>query len=448
MPAKADRPKPTSLLGRMLANTAWLLGGKGFGAVCSFIYLAILARSLGLKDFGHFSLIFGSAQALIAVAGFETWRVVVRYGAAHVHAEDWGAFGRLVMLAGLLDFVGAVFGIGVAWIAYYQFDDMLGLNPEFRDFAFWFTCAMLFAHVSAPTGIVRALDRFDLAVYVEAVVPAGRLLAAVAIWLTGPSVFRFLIAWAVIDLIEAALYWVVVRRVRPEAVNLRNLRDWRGAGKDNPGIVRFFLITYASSTVEAATKQGPLLVVGYLVGTRAAGLFRLAHQLSQGLGKLSTLLMRAAYAEINRARVAAEPGEFRKLVRNTSLIAAGAGAVVVVVAVLIGQHLLGLIGGEEFRAGYVILIPLTVAACFELAAVAFEPVLHSTGRARQALAARFVGLIVMVVGIGWFADDEGALEVALAVAVGAAVTYCVFGWMALRTMRKLELEHQSHPATG
>ena len=44
MPAKADRPKPTSLLGRMLANTAWLLGGKGFGAVCSFIYLAILAR--------------------------------------------------------------------------------------------------------------------------------------------------------------------------------------------------------------------------------------------------------------------------------------------------------------------------------------------------------------------------------------------------------------------
>ena len=72
MPAKADRPKPGSLLGRMLANTAWLLGGKGFGAVCSLVYLAILARSLGLKDFGHFSLIFASAQALIAFVGFET----------------------------------------------------------------------------------------------------------------------------------------------------------------------------------------------------------------------------------------------------------------------------------------------------------------------------------------------------------------------------------------
>ena len=55
---------------RIFKNIGWLLGGKGFGAVCSLVYLAILARSLGVKDFGHFSLIFGTAQALVALAGF------------------------------------------------------------------------------------------------------------------------------------------------------------------------------------------------------------------------------------------------------------------------------------------------------------------------------------------------------------------------------------------
>ena len=30
--------------------------------------------------------------------------------------------------------------------------------------AFWFCCAMLWSLVSAPTGIVRTLDRFDMAV--------------------------------------------------------------------------------------------------------------------------------------------------------------------------------------------------------------------------------------------------------------------------------------------
>ena len=75
---KRKRPvalEDRSLLGRMLANLGWLIGGKGFGAICSLVYLAILTRTLGLKDFGHFSLIFGTSQALIAVAGFQTWRV-------------------------------------------------------------------------------------------------------------------------------------------------------------------------------------------------------------------------------------------------------------------------------------------------------------------------------------------------------------------------------------
>ena len=96
MEANAQTPdEPRSLLSRMLKNVAWLIGGKGFGAVCSLIYLAILTRSLGLKDFGHFALIFGTAQALIAIAGFQTWRTVVRFGVQHIHDEDWAGFGRL-----------------------------------------------------------------------------------------------------------------------------------------------------------------------------------------------------------------------------------------------------------------------------------------------------------------------------------------------------------------
>ena len=285
MPPKArKRPMPQSLLGRMLTNTIWLVGGKGFGAVCSLLYLAILTRSLGIKGFGHFSLIFGTSQALVAIAGFQTWRIVVRYGAEYVHTRNWAAFGRLSMLCGLLDVLGAVLGTVIAWVVFYRFSDALEINPTLIDTAFWFNVAALWALVSAPTGIVRALDRFDAATYVEAIVPIGRLLAAVAIWLTGPSLIRFLIAWAVIDLIEALLYWLLARRLAPEAINWRVMRGWRQALQENVGIVRFFLVTFATASVDAAIRNGPLLAVGYFAGTKAAGLFRLAQQLSQGLG--------------------------------------------------------------------------------------------------------------------------------------------------------------------
>ncbi|AIT80255.1 lipopolysaccharide biosynthesis protein [Novosphingobium pentaromativorans] len=436
MSAKRDRLENASPLRRILQNTAWLLGGKGFGAVCGLAYLAILTRTLGLKDFGHFSLIFGTAQALIAIAGFQTWRVVVRYGSEHVHAEDWGKFGRLGMLCGMLDAVGAVIGCGLAAILIYGFSGVLELNPAYIDIAFYFACGSLWALVSAPTGIVRALHRFDMAVYVEAVVPTGRLIAALTIWATGPSVGRFLFAWAAIDVLEAILYWAMARRLCPQAVRLSNLAKWRQAFAENEGVGHFFMVTYAGATIEATMKNGPLLAVGAFVGTRAAGLYRLASQLSQSLSKLSTLLTRSVYAEVARARVSTEFAEFRKLALQTSLIAGAAGLVVVVIALLIGRQLLELIAGPDFEQGAAILVPLAIAASFDLASVAFEPVLHSTGRARLSLVARLFAVAGLAVGLYLFIPI-GPAGAAWAVALGGAISYLAMGLMSWRTLQKL-----------
>ena len=445
VPANRTKSDQKSPITRILVNTAWLLGGKGYGAVCSLVYLIILTRTLDVKGFGHFSLIFGTAQALIAIAGFQTWQTVVRYGAAYVNAKDWAKFGRLSMLCGVLDGVGALAGCAIAFVVIYGFSGVLDLNPHYIDTAFFFSCAMVWAIVSAPMGILRALHRFDMAVYVEAVVPTGRLLAAVVIWWTGPTVGRFLFAWAAIDLMEAALYWITARRLCPQAVRLSHLREWRQAVAENPGIERFFLITYAGSTLDAISQNGPLLAVGGLVSTRAAGLYRLAGQLTQALGKLSTLLTRAVYTEVARAHASSAAAEFRKLAMQTSLIAGLAGAIVVGIALVAGPQLLALIGGEAFEGGAAILVPLAIAASFELASVPFEPVLHSTGRARYALIARL--LAVALLGVAMYClVGQGALGIAWAVAIGGGAGYLTMGLMAMHTLRRIHDDDASPPA--
>jgi O-antigen/teichoic acid export membrane protein len=427
-----------SPLARIVANTAWLLGGRSVGGILSLVYIAILTRTLGLKAFGHFSLIFGTSQALIALAGFETWRIVVRYGAEHVHKEDWAAFGRLSLFAGLLDVAGAVAGTVLAYIVFFQFSHLLHLNHTLIQTAFWFNVAAVWALVSAPTGIVRALDRFDVAAYVEAVVPAGRLVAAVAIWLTGPSLVRFLIAWAVIDLIEAALYWIMARRLCPQAIRFRYLGGWRQALRENPRINRFFWVTYAGATLDALLKQGPLLAVGYFTGTKAAGLFRLARQLAQSLGKLAGMLTRAVYAEISRARVASEADEFRRLANRTTLFAGAGGVVVVILALLFGSALMDLLGGDAFRGGGTLLVPLAIAASFDLAAVAFEPVLHATGHPHYSLTARVLAVIAAVIAMLAWVHVYGAYGIAWAVALGGAVGYLALGALARYTLGRLD----------
>jgi O-antigen/teichoic acid export membrane protein len=431
-------PREQSPFARIVSNTAWLLGGRSVGGLLSLVYIAILTRSLGLKAFGHFSLIFGTSQALIALAGFETWRIVVRYGAEHIHKMDWAAFGRLSLFCGLLDVAGAVAGTMLAYIVFFQFSHLLHLNHTLIQTAFWFNVAAVWALVSAPTGIVRALDRFDVAAYVEAVVPIGRLVAAVVIWLTGPSLVRFLIAWAAIDLIEAALYWIMAKRLCPQAIRLAHLGGWRQALRENPRITRFFWITYAGATLDALLKQGPLLAVGYFVGTSSAGLFRLARQLAQSLGKLAGMLTRAVYAEIARARVASETHEFRRLVNRTTLFAGVGGVIVVILALLLGGTLMDVLGGDAFRNGGTLLVPLAIAASFDLAAVAFEPVLHATGHPHYSLAARFVAVVAAAIALAAWVHAYGVHGIAWAVALGGAVGYLALGALARYTLDRLD----------
>ncbi|BBC72987.1 polysaccharide biosynthesis family protein [Altererythrobacter sp. B11] len=425
-------------LPNILGNIAWLVGGKGFGAICSLVYLALLSQSLGIRDFGHFSLIFGTGQALVAIAGFQTWQTMVRFGAQAIHQQDWGRFGRLAWLCGGLEAAGAIFGCLAAYVIYFGFADRLGLNPAYVHMAFAFNCALVWARVTTPNGIVRVLDRFDVSIYVEAVVPAGRVLAAIAIVVMGASVGRFLFAWAAIDLLAAALYWIAAWRLAPHALARRHIGGIRTALRENPGAARFFGITYLSSTLDALFKQGPLLAVGYFLGTSTAGIYRLADQLAQGFGKLSALLGRAIYPEITLARISNDAGDFRRLVLQITGIAGIGGLIVTLVALFFGGDVLGLIGGEAYARGGVILLPLVIGAAFELASVSYEPVLHSTGHAAYPLIARVIAVLTLGVGIFAFVS-AGPVGIGWAVALGMAAGYLamsVIVWIVLHWDRK------------
>lgn len=418
-------------------NLAWILGGKGFAGVVSLVYLALLSRSLGVKDFGHFSLIFGTAQALVALASFQTWQTVVRFGAGPALHGNWPRLGRLAALCATIDGAGAIIGCLVAAVLFYGFGPLLELNPEYVHMGFAFNCALLWARSTTSNGIVRVLDRVDVASYVEAVVPTGRLIAALLIvFVTGASVGKFLFAWAFFDLLAAVLYWFAAWRLAPQSISKANFLRWREAFRENPGIGGFFGITYANSSLDALYRQGPLLLVGLLLGTSAAGLYKLADQLAQGIGTLSALVARAVFPEFALSSMAGDPHAFRKMVRQVSAIAALGGLVVTLTALLFGETVLGIIGGEAFVRGAPVLVPLAMAASFALAAVGFEPMVLSTGHASYAVIARSVSVLVIGAGIALF-SVYGPVGVGWAVALGMAVFYAVMGAMAYIAMREV-----------
>lgn len=419
----------------MLGNFGWLVGGKGFGAVSSLIYLAILSRSLGVKDFGHFALIFGLSQAFVLLAGFQTWQAIVKLGAPHLVRGDRAAFARLSIMGGAVDLAASLAGCVLVTSILLIFGEMLKLNPAYDKLALAFICAMLLTRVSAPYGIIRALDRFDLTVWIGAITPTGRLLAAIAIWLTGPSVGRYLFAWAAVELVTSAAMWIAAWRLGGGTFRLGHLRDWRQTMAENDGIRGFLWVTYWNTALQAVVQQGPLLGVGYLFGTSAAGIYRIADQLAKGLGKFAMLISDAVYPEVNRQRHVSAAEDFRRIVRRITLAVIPMSALLTVLTMLFGADLLILISGPRFAEGAPILVPLVIAASLEIAGVVYEPVLHSVSKAHYLLLTRLVSTTLLIIAILSTAQDP--LNVGWLVAGVQMVEYLVVSWLVLRVLRKL-----------
>lgn len=387
---KAERAPATGLR-RVGVNAGWLLAARVFQAVLSIAYLAIATRTLGLSDFGRFSLIVAIGQGIAGVVGFQTWQFVVQYGTRAQMAGDRHHVDRIVGFAAVLDLSAAVVGSLLALTAIVLLGPLLKVPHDLYGAAFGFCLAILIAVRSTPTGVLRLDQRFRDAALADSVSPAVRAIGAVIAALALPTVTGFLCAWAVAELMTAAAYWWMALRRRGLALAPEGLRR---VVREEPAVWRFVCLTNLSSTITLTTKQFTLIVVGAFGGPAAAGMFRVAAQLAQALVKATQTFSRAAYAELVRSFAT---GSDRALLMQMTGIAGAVAAAMVGFAALFGQPLLHLIASRQFSGAYGPIIILVAAAGLDLFGFAFEPAMTARGHAGTAFRLRLAATMTQAV---------------------------------------------------
>ncbi|WP_375427379.1 lipopolysaccharide biosynthesis protein [uncultured Sphingomonas sp.] len=421
--------------GRAVArNLGWLLASKGVLAVLSLFYLGFAARALGVTGFGRFALITGAAQALATLVAFQSWKVIVQYGVGLVRTGDEVGLARLLKGAAILDLLSAVIGSVVAVIILEIWSEQLGISPTLKRATLIFAVVQVITIRSTPLGILRLRDQLPRSAMADSATAVARFVGAGLVTLIHPTVQGFMVVWALAEIVTSGIYWTMVAC----GGDLALLKRGGNVGRllrDHPGIVRFALSTNASATLALSSKQVPLLAVGAVLGPSAAGVFRLAGQLAQGLAKVSQLVARAAFSEIVRA----VQGRDRRGVRRLLLRSVGAsllgGLLILLIVVLIGEPVLTLVAGREVKGGYPILVAMAAAGCVEFAATTFDTVMTARGEAGTVFVIRCVGVAVLaavaVVAMPLF----GATGMAAAVLIGslaAVLLMAVVCWWRLR----------------
>lgn len=431
---KRGSGQPSDGFARILANTAWLLGGKGVGAVLSLAYLAIVTRTLGVVDFGRFALVLSAANVIKTLVSFDSWQIVVRYGQPHLATGDAHALNRVLRFCILIDLASAVAGGLIAAAIILLLGDMLGIGPDMGWQVWAFCMVMMITIRSSPTGILRLFDRFDSAAFAETMIPVGRMIGAVVALILMPGITGFLIAWAFAELLCAISYWWLALRVGGTRIG-----SWRAgraldARTENPGIIGFLTATNLQTSLSSIGQQVAVLIVGAFVGPAGAGLYRLANQLANSLTKISSLLSRSIFVELSRTHAQGAEA-LSALFRRTNRLALVAGAVIIALIVTIGHPLLGLVAGQDFLPAYPLLLLLGVAACIDLVGVSYRPLLMATDRAGLSLRITFVSTLLLLGLQSALLPLYGTRGAAMANVVAALVGFAMMGLASRRAVR-------------
>lgn len=430
-----NQPLRAGSLGAALLNLRWLLGSKGLAAVLSLIYLAIVTRSLGAAGFGHFALVTGIAQTVLAFVSFQSWQIVVRFGTEHLHRHDNVALARLFKSTLLLDVAGAVVGAALAALAIELVGPHFGWAWEARRDAILFCLVVLLAVRWTAIGVLRLYDQFAAGALGDAMLPIVRLIGSLTVLALGPSIQGFLIAWAVSEIAASLLYSVLAFRAAKGLPWREGKLSLAALGAENPGLFRFAAATNGSETVSLAARQLPVLLVGYFASPVAAGHYRLAHQLGRALARVSQLFARALLPELMRIHVVAgSAAGFGPMLGRIVRTAAIGGGALMLLMLLIGKPALVLVSGPEFAGAYPLLLLLGAAAVVEVVAVAFEPALLASGRAGTAFRVQAIAALAMIALMLVLIPRWGTIGAAAAVLAGSLLSTLLLGLAVKRAL--------------
>jgi len=417
----------------LLRNSGYLAASRVVAAIASVATMALAAHALGVLLLGALILITSYAKAVSGIAKFQSWQLVVRYGGRVIHGEVED-FKTSTGFAFGLDAVSGVGGMLVAVAILPFLATWVGIQPDQLWLAMLYCTLLPTMGAATPTGVLRALDRFDLISWQSTATPISRLVLVTIAYFAHASFAAFVAAWYVTDLAGDLYGWFLGWRELKRRDLLQGIRPTLRP-ETLPGAWRFAIHVNLNASVQAVWGPIARLVVGGLLGAAGAALFRVASNLADSAGKPADLLAKAFYPEVARMDLSTKK-PWKLMLRGTAF-ASGLAIIAIVVLLLAGKPIVSFLFGREFLGAYDALLILMVVPFIGVFSFPLPPMLYALDRPDAPVTARLLGSAVFFLSIAPLSWQLGVNGAAIAFVVGNVATASVMVVQLQREYRRV-----------
>jgi O-antigen/teichoic acid export membrane protein len=408
----------------LLKNSGYLAASRIVAAIAGLATVSLAAHALGLLLFGALILITSYAKAVSGIAKFQSWQLIVRYGGRALQGE-LDDFKASTGFAFALDTLSGVGGMLVAVAILPFIASWVGIEPDQLWLAMLYCTLLPTMGAATPSGVLRALDRFDLISWQSTANPIARVILVAIAYSVGAPFGAYVAIWYVTDLGGDLFLWFLGWRELRRRGLMQGIRPTLKPER-LPGAWRFAIHVNLTASVQAGWGPIARLVVGGLLGPAGAALFRVASSISDAAAKPADLLAKAFYPEVVRMDLTTKK-PWKLMLRGTAL-AGGVALIAILVLLLSGEWLVTLLFGEDFIDAYEALVILMLVPFFSVFSFPLSPMLYALDRPDGPLKARLAGTLIFFVTIAPLAWSFGVDGAAIAFVIGTMTTVGGMMW--------------------
>ena len=417
----------------LLKNSSYLAASRVVAAIASLATVSLSAHALGVLLFGALILITSYAKAASGLSKFQSWQLIVRYGGRALHGQI-DDFKTSTGFAFALDAVSGVGGMLIAVAILPLIATWVGIRTDQLWLAMLYCTLLPTMGAATPSGVLRALDRFDLISWQGTFTPIARVLMVLVAYFARAPFVAYVAAWYVTDLGGDLYLWFLAWRELKRRGLLQGIRPTLRP-ETLPGAWRFAIHVNLNASIQAV--WGPIgrLVVGGLLGPAGAALFRVASSLSDSASKPADLLAKAFYPEI--VRMDLKTKKPWKLMLRGTVLASAAALLVILVLLLGGKTLVAWLFGKDFLGAYDALVILMVVPFISVFSFPLPPMLFALDRPDAPVKARLIGSAVFFLSIAPLCWQLGVVGAAIALVLGNVATVAVMMVQLQREYRRV-----------
>lgn len=347
--------------------------------------LALTARALGPERYGVLVLIQAWVLVVDRLVSFQSWQIVIRYGAEALEQQDAGGFRSIVKLALLLDAAGAVAGAAIAAGAIAIAARAFGWTAETEQLGLFYSATILFHLSGAPTGLLRLFDRFGWFAIQAAASGAIRLALVLWAFFRGADLSTFVLVWAAADVAGSALLFALGWSALAREGHPLLAGSVAEARARHPDIGRFAIFTNLETAVRQVSREADLFLVRAFLDAGAAGLYHLIKQIASIPDRLTNPLYHSALPVIARLWAKKDLDAIWSHVAATRTLGLGVAAALVAGWLLAGRTAIELALGAAYAPIYVPAAIALAGTSLWAASFAYSALLVAMGLAKEKL---------------------------------------------------------------